>query len=90
MNSSSSTILLLLFGVVLLGHYLSQKALLAKGWKSENSKPQIKRLTLNGLAMFVLALAALATAEFPYGLIGILLLIEAAVGLAFAKKLRNK
>ncbi len=87
---SSVTIMLTVLGVMLFGHYLSQKALLAKGWKADDAKPHIKRLSINGGAVLVLALVALATAEFPYGLIGILLFIEGAVCLAFAKKLRNK
>ncbi len=84
------TFMLIGLGVVLLAHYLSQKALLAKGWKATDTKPYIKRLNMNGGVLLVLAIVALAMAEFPYGLIGILLFIEGAVGLAFAKKLRNK
>ena len=87
---NQTTIMLILFGVVLIGHYASQKLLLAKGWKAVDPKPQIKRLSINGGALLVLAIVALATAEFPYGLVGILLFIEAAACFAFAKKLRNK
>ncbi len=87
---SSSTVMLIGLGVVLTGHYLSQKLLLAKGWKADDAKPYIKRLNINGGALLALAIVALATAEFPYGLIGILLFVEGAVCLAFAKKLRNK
>ena len=90
MNQTTIVIMLTVLGVVLAGHYLSQKALLAKGWKAADAKPHIRRLSINGGALLVLSIVALATAEFPYGLIGILLFIEGAVCLAFAKKLRNK
>jgi len=84
------TIILVILAFALAGHYLSQKLLLAKGWTAIDATPQIKRLSINGGVLFVIALVALTTAEFPYGLIGILLFIEAAVCVAFARKLRNK
>ncbi|RKX42884.1 MAG: hypothetical protein DRP64_09060 [Verrucomicrobia bacterium] len=90
MTQTTSMILLIVLFFALAGHYLSQKALLAKGWKADDPKPHIKRLSINGGALLVLALVALATAKFPFGLIGILLFIEAAACLAFAKKLRNR
>ncbi len=90
MNQTTSIILLAVLVVALLGHYLSQKVLLAKGWTAIDATPQIKRLSINGGVLFVISLVALTMAEFPYGLIGILLFIEAAVCVAFAKKLRNK
>ena len=86
----TTTFLLVVLTVILAGHYLSQKLLLAKGWKADDAKPYIKRLSINGGILLALAIASIATAEFPYGLIGILLFIEGAVCLAFAKKLRNK
>ena len=76
--------------IVLAGHYLRQKSLLAKGWKATDPKPQIRILILNGGMLLILAVAALIVANWPYGLIGILLFIEAAVCLAFANKLRKK
>ena len=82
--------MLVVLGVALIGHYASQKMLLAKGWLAVDATPQIKRLSINGGVLFVIAIVALTTATFPYGLVGILLLIEAAVCMAFAKKLRNK
>ena len=87
---NSVTLILIALGALLAGHYLSQKLLLAKGWKADDAKPYIKRLSINGGILLALAIASIATAEFPYGLIGILLFIEGAVCLAFAKKLRNK
>lgn len=90
MSPTQSTIMLMLLIAALAGHYLSQKSLLAKGWLAIDPQPQIKRLGLNGAVLFVVAVAALATADFPYGLVGILLFIEAAVCVAFARKLRNK
>lgn len=90
MNHITIIILLVVLTVALFGHYLSQKALLAKGWLAVDAAPQIKRLTINGAILFIVALVALIRADFPYGLMGILLFIEAAVCLAFAKKLRNK
>ena len=86
----TTTLLLVGLTVILAGHYASQKVLLAKGWKADDAKPHIKRLNMNGGILLALSIAALAAAEFPYGLIGILLFIEGAVCLAFAKKLRNK
>ena len=84
------TIPLVILTIALAGHYASQKLLLKKGWKAVDAAPQIKRLSINGGVLFVIALVALTTATFPYGLVGILLFIEAAVCMAFAKKLRNK
>ena len=86
----NTTLMLVVLAVALAGHYASQKVLLAKGWLAMDATPQIKRLSINGGVLFVIALVALTTTEFPYGLIGILLFIEAAVCVAFAKKLRNK
>jgi hypothetical protein len=90
MNQTTTVIMLTVLGVALIGHYASQKLLLKRGWEAEDPKPFIKRLSMNGGALFVLAIVALATATFPFGLMGILLFIEAAVCMAFAKKLRNK
>jgi len=90
MNQTTIVIMLIALGIMLIGHHRSQKALLAKGWKADDPKPHIKRLNINGGALLALSIVALTTAEFPYGLIGILLFIEAAACLAFAKKLRNK
>jgi hypothetical protein len=90
MNETTVIIMLVVLGVALVGHYLSQKTLLAKGWLAVDASPQIKRLSINGGVLFVISIVALTTATFPYGLVGILLFIEAAVCLAFAKKLRNK
>lgn len=81
---------LIVLCVALAGHYLSQKLLLARGWKAEDSKPYIKRLTVNGSLIIIVAIAALVVADYPYGLFGILLFIEAAVCFAFARKLSRK
>jgi hypothetical protein len=90
MSQTTAAIILTGLMLVLAVHYLRQKQLLAKGWLAENAKPQIKILTINGSVLIILATIALVVAEFPYGLVGILLFIEAAVCFAFAKKLRNK
>ena len=90
MNHTTVVITLAVLGIALIGHYMSQKVLLAKGWLAEDASPQIKQLNMNGGVLFVISIIALTTATFPYGLVGILLFIEAAVCVAFAKKLRNK
>ena len=81
---------LIILSIALAGHYLSQKLLLAKGWKAEDTKPYVRRLTLNGSLIIVVAVAALVIADYPYGLFGILLFIEAAVCFAFARKLSRR
>lgn len=90
MNPTLPTLMLIGLAIILFGHYLRQKSLLAKGWAADDAKPHIKLLVLNGAMLLALALAALIIADWPYGLIGILLFIESAVCFAFAKKLRNK
>lgn len=87
---SSATLMLVGLALLLFGHYLRQKSLLAKGWVADDPKPHIKLLSLNGWMLLVLAVAALIVADWPFGLVGILLFIEAAVCFAFAKKLRNR
>jgi hypothetical protein len=81
---------LIILCVVLAGHYLTQKMLLARGWKAENTKPYIKRLVMNGAMLIIVAIAALVVAEKPYGLFGILVFFESAVCFAFARKLSRK
>ena len=90
MSQPMTILMLIVLVVAIIGHYLSQKALLAKGWREMDPGPIIKRLLINGTVLFIIALVALTSAEFPYGLVGILLFIEGAVCVAFAKKLRNK
>ncbi len=90
MTPTLSTLMLIGLAILLFGHYLRQKSLLAKGWVADDTKPHIKLMTLNGWMLLALAVVALIVADWPYGLIGILLFIEAAVCFAFAKKLRNK
>ena len=84
------TIMLAVLAIALAGHYVTQKLLLAKGWKAEDPKPQIKRLMLNGSSLMLFAVIALVAAEYPFGLFGILLFIEGAVCFAFARKLSRK
>lgn len=81
---------LIVMCVALAGHYVSQKMILARGWKADDPKPYVKRLITNGILLIVVAIAALIVAERPYGLIGILLFFEAAVCFAFARKLSRK
>ena len=90
MSQTTTIIFLAVLAFALTGHYFSQKLLLAKGWKAEDPKPQIKRLLMNGGTLLVVAVAALVIAEKPFGLFGILIFIEAAVCFAFARKLSKK
>ncbi|MBN2161805.1 MAG: hypothetical protein JXR25_13220 [Pontiellaceae bacterium] len=86
----SPTVMLIIVCFALAMHYMSQKLLLAKGWKSDDAKPYIRRLIINGGLIIVVAVVSLIIADSPYGLIGILLFIEGAVCLAFARKLSKK
>ncbi len=85
-----TTLMLIILCVALAGHYVSQKLLLKKGWESDNPKPIINRLMINGAVLIVIAIAALMTAEKPYGLFGILLFIEGAVSVTFGRKLSKR
>lgn len=84
------TLMLIVLALALAVHYIGQKQLLAKGWTSEDPKPQIKRLMINGTTLLVFSIFALTAARAPYGLFGILLFIEGAVCFAFARKLSRK
>ena len=90
MNQTSAILLLIGLSIVLIGHYVRQKSLLAKGWEADNTAPYIRLLIINGGLLMVFSIMALITYDWPYGLMGILLFIEASVCFAFAKKLRNK
>lgn len=90
MHPALSMIFFVVLCFALTGHYLSQKMLLAKGWRSDDPQPQIRRLFINGAVLFVVGVAALSVAEKPYGLIGILVFIEAAVCVAFGRKLSRR
>ena len=90
MNHTAIAIMFTVLVIALVVHYLSQKALLAKGWLAVDAAPQVKRLKLNGAVLFMVSVVALTTATFPYGLAGILIFIEAAVCVAFGRKLSNK
>ncbi len=81
---------LIVLCIALTGHYFSQKMLLARGWKADDTKPYIRRFIINGVMLIVVSIAALSVAERPYGLFGILLFFEAAVCFAFARKLSRK
>ncbi len=83
-------IMLIVLCVALAGHYVSQRLLLQKGFTAENPKPIINRLMINGAVLIIIAIAALMTAEKPYGLFGILLFIEGAVSVTFGRKLSRK
>ena len=84
------TLILIVLALALAVHYIGQKQLLARGWKVEDPKPQIKRLMINGTTLLVFAVFALIAARGSYGLFGILLFIEGAVCFAFARKLSRK
>ncbi|HEY5653161.1 MAG TPA: hypothetical protein VIR63_02185 [Pontiella sp.] len=84
------TLMLIVLCLILSGHYVSQKALLNRGWESENPEPYINRLMLNGAVLIVVAVIALLIAIDPYGLFGILIFIEGAVCITFGRKLKRK
>lgn len=86
----TETLILIVLCIALAVHYVAQKQLLAKGWKAEDPKPQIKRLMINGSTLLFFAVIALIAAQGIYGLFGILLFIEGAVCFAFARKLSKK
>jgi hypothetical protein len=88
MNWSMISLIVLCFALA--GHYLSQKLLLARGWKADDTKPYIQRLIINGSLIIIVAIVALVVADYPYGLFGILLFIEAAVCFSFARKLSRR
>jgi hypothetical protein len=90
MNQTTAMIILVFLAFALAGHYISQKLLLARGWKTDDPAPIIKRLMFNGGTLIVVAIVALIAADYPFGLFGILLFIEGAVCFAFARKLKNK
>ncbi len=83
-------VVLIVLCISLAGHYVSQKMLLARGWKAENADPYIRRLMMNGGVLFITGIAALMVADKPFGLFGILLFIEGAVCVAFGRKLSRK
>lgn len=90
LNVNWPLVYLIVLCVALAGHYVSQKMLLARGWKAEDTKPYIKRFIMNGGLLMVIAIIALTKAVPPYGLFGILFFFEAAVCFAFARKLSKK
>ncbi|MEE9368616.1 MAG: hypothetical protein V3V05_07090 [Pontiella sp.] len=83
-------VMLIILCIALAGHYVSQKLLLKKGLESDNPKPIVNRLMINGAILIVISIVALMTAEPPYGLFGILLFIEGAVSVTFGRKLSRK
>ena len=87
---SKATLLLIVLCIALAFHYVAQKMLLKKGWDAEDPKPYINRFMINGAGLIVIAIAALAAAEPPYGLFGILVFIEGAVCVTFGRKLSKK
>lgn len=87
---SKPTLMLILLCIALAFHYVAQKALLKKGWESADPKPIINRFMINGAGLIVISIAALIAAKPPYGLFGILVFIEGAVCVTFARKLSKK
>lgn len=87
---SKETILLIVLCLALAVHYVSQKALLKKGWESDDPKKYINRFMINGAGLIVIAIAALLAAKPPFGLFGILVFIEGAVCVTFGRKLSKK
>ncbi|MDF7808304.1 hypothetical protein P4E94_12695 [Pontiellaceae bacterium B12219] len=87
---SKETILLILLCLALGFHYVSQKALLKKGWESDDPKKYVNRFMINGAGLITIAIAALLAAKPPFGLFGILVFIEGAVCVTFGRKLSKK
>lgn len=87
---NKETIILIVLAVALAVHYVAQKQLLAKGWQEADPKRIINRLLINGVTLIVFSIFAFMAYRYPYGLFGILIFIEGAVCLAFARKLSKK
>ncbi|MBN2686427.1 MAG: hypothetical protein JXR40_14190 [Pontiellaceae bacterium] len=72
-------------------HFFSQRLLLNKGMKSEDPTPIIKRLAMNGILLAVLAAITLILGtKSNFGLLGLLILFEAAACMGFALKLSKR
>lgn len=87
---NKETITLIVLAAALAVHYVAQKQLLAKGWQVEDPKKIINRLLINGVTLIVFSIFAFMAYRYPYGLFGVLIFIEGAVCLAFARKLSKK
>ena len=83
-------ITLVVLCIALAGHFFSQKMLMKRGSESEDRKPFIKRLVMNGIMLAVVAVLALIIAERTYKPFGILMLVEAGVCIFFAFKLKKQ
>lgn len=81
----------IILAVALTAHFFSQRLLLNKGMESENPKPIMKRLAMNGIILAVVAAYAMIQgAKSQYRLPGLLILFEAAACMAFALKLSKR
>lgn len=84
------TVILIVLCAALAVHYVAQKQLLAKGRADTDPRPQINRLLANGFTLIVLSIFTFIAYRLPYGLFGVLLLIEGGICLLFARKLKRK
>ncbi|MBN2704654.1 MAG: hypothetical protein JXR23_10635 [Pontiellaceae bacterium] len=77
--------------MALTAHFFFQRLLLAKGMASENPKPIIQRLFINGIGLAMLAVfALLQETRSQYGMLGLLILFEAGVCTCFALTLLKR
>ena len=83
------TLLLAVLCIALALHYVSQKMLFKKGLESDNPKNYTSRFLINGAGLIVVALAAVVAAPPPTNLFGLLILVEGAVCIGFAIKLKK-
>ena len=74
----------------LIGHFITQKKLLAKGLQTKSPINEIKRLMINGISLMILSILAIIKYEYPYGLWGCMIFIESAVSFSYAQKLLKK
>jgi len=86
----SRILILIALCIALAVHYIGQKQLLIKGLELSDPSIQIKRLMINGSTLLVFSGIAIFGAQHPFNFFGILIFIEGAVCLAFARKLKSK
>ena len=88
MNFESVVSLTLILSLI--GHFKTQKKLLAKGLQTKSPINEIKRLMINGISLMILSILAIIKYEYPYGLWGCMIFIESAVSFSYAQKLLKK
>lgn len=86
----SNNLIVFIFFILLIIHYLFQKKWLMSGFEKENCSDEIKKLSVNAFILFFLSFVLLMIFTSPYGLMGIFLLIESGVCFSFSRKLIKK